>query len=152
MFPHGSMVCLGALLAVFSSGCGTSVGTVGGKVTLKSQPVTAGEIVFRSREVAENEFFGEIIQDGTYHVSYRTKGGLPPAKYEISITHYTQRNGKPLPEGEKGVVLRSEGRVRKNLYVFEKDIAAGKNELDFELTLGKKTKLIEDDGTGGVGP
>lgn len=131
-------------LLFFAAGCGASVGTVGGKVTLKTKPVTTGEVVFRSKVEGVDAFFGEITADGTYHVSYRTKAGLPTGKYEVAITHYTQLNGKPLPDGEKGVVLRNEGRVRKNLYVFEKDIAAGKNEIDFELSQGEKRPVPED--------
>lgn len=127
---------LGVFLCL--SGCGSSVGKATGRITLGGKPVAGAEIVFTSAANENQEFFGLAGDDGNYQVSYRELRGLPVGHYRVTVSRYTLPNGKPLPEGEAGEVLKSDGRAAKQTYVFEKDIGAGSNTVDFELNEGKK--------------
>ena len=139
-FARWRIAVFGLILVALVPGCGPSVGQVQGKITFKQQPVTSAELLFLSEANPDQQFSGIARPDGTYQVSYRTFKGLPVGRYSITITRHVLPGGKALPEGEKGAVLKQSGQALKETYVFEKDIAAGANTLDFELQAGKKIK------------
>jgi hypothetical protein len=56
----------------------------------------------------------------------------------VTITCYRLPGGKPLPAGEESTVIKTQGRAVKHAVVFEKEIVAGANAIDFEMTQGKK--------------
>lgn len=126
------------------TGCGEATGQPQGKVTLKGQPVVAAEIVFQSEANPDAPVTGLSGEGGKYTLDYAGKSGVPAGKCKVTITHYTLRNGKPLPEGEEGAMLKSDpAKSVRNVYVFEKDIPAGGGTLDFELSEGKKSVEAE---------
>jgi hypothetical protein len=83
------------------------------------------------------QFFGVTGDDGSLHVSYRTKDGIPPGTYEIRIRSITQRDGQPLPPGEEGAVLRQAGATVSREFVFNAELKSGPNELDLKLENGR---------------
>jgi len=58
---------------------------------------------------------------------------LPPGLWKIRVTHFTQRDGRPLPSGEGGQVLRESNRVIARTYLFDQELAGGKNVLELKL-------------------
>ncbi len=128
-----SLVCLGQV------GCGSSNGRVTGQIKMDGHPIRGAEIVFESLADAKERFFGSSVEGGNYQVDYRMKDGLTPGRYKVLIKRYTLPGGNPLPAGEEGEVLKNEGKAILQIYTFERDISPGKNDLDFELTEGKKT-------------
>lgn len=122
------------------AGCGPGVGRVTGRITLKGEPVVWADLRFESASTPAGEFFGLITDDGTYAVSYRELKGLPIGSYRVTVTRYTQPDGKPLPAGEAGRVAKSSGKVGKTAYQFEKEIVAGTNAIDLELSDGKAVR------------
>lgn len=141
---HRGLGCL--LLAsglVWLAGCGTPTGQVTGTVTWKQKPVAGAELVFEAVNKPEDQFFGLAADNGVYQVSYRTYKGLPIGRYKITVTRYSLPDGRPVPEGEKGAVLKSQDKLVKSVFTFEKDIGSGANQIDLELTAG---------GTKGKGP
>ena len=132
-----SLGLFGSLLLALG-GCGPPSGQVAGKVTFKGQPAAGAELKFQSASNADEQFSGIAGDDGAYVLSYRTLEGLPPGRYNVTITHFTLPGGKPLPAGEAGEVLKSAEKAVKANYVFEQEIVAGPNSIDFELTKGQK--------------
>ena len=126
------------LLAAILAGCGGRLGQVKGKVTLDGRPVAGADLFFKSTTKPECEFFGVSGEDGVYQVSYRTFGGLPGGRYDVTVTRHVLGDGAPLPAGEEGDAAKSEGRALKQIYLFEADVAAGDNEVSFELSRGKR--------------
>jgi hypothetical protein len=125
--------------ALFTSGCGGEpTGQVTGRVTLQGQPLHGAAMVFVSTTNPDHVFTGASARDGTYQVSYRIGDGLPAGNYKVTITIYTLPSGLPFPPGERADVLKDEGKLVEASYVFEKDIAAGANTIDFEVSQGQK--------------
>ena len=123
-----AVLCLGAMCG----GCGEPRGMVSGNVTLDGSPLAGAEIEFAS---GEDRFFGLSFQDGSYQVDPGSEGGLPLGTYEVSVTHYVTRQGKPLPEGEAGENMKSDGlAVRKQLKAPSQTVAEGENQLDLAVT------------------
>jgi hypothetical protein len=126
----------GLLAAV---GCGGATGQPTGKVTRNGKPVPDAEITFTSATNSRATVHGSTGPDGVYHLSYIRDGGLPPGKYTVTVAFYTLRNGKPLPDGEEGAALRGDDeKVIRHAVEYDRDIAAGGNPHDFELTEGRK--------------
>jgi hypothetical protein len=133
------LVCF-AIISVgslFLPGCGATTGKVEGEIQLDGQPVPEAEIVFQSVQDDKEKFLGRSIESGKYQVDYRTKTGLAVGKYKVTITRWIRLDGKPLPGGEEGEVLRNSDKAKKYLVEFEKEIVAGLNTLDFELKQGQ---------------
>lgn len=130
-------VFVAGLLAVV--GCGGATGQATGKVTRDGKPVPDAEITFTSVTDSQATVHGASGPDGVYYLSYITDGGIPPGKYKVTVAFYTLRNGKPLPGGEEGAALRGdEEKVTRHSFEFDRNIAAGGNPHDFELTEGRK--------------
>jgi hypothetical protein len=127
-----------AALLLVLTGCAAPVGRVTGKVTWKGQPVAGAELAFHPEKDPTDHFSGLCGDDGTYRVTYRTGNGLPPGRYRVVVTRFLTSDGKPVPAGEPGEVLKTAGRAVKKSYAFEKEVAAGENPVDFELTQGKE--------------
>lgn len=143
LFPiRGAFRSLGCLLLasglVWLSGCGTPTGQVTGTVTWKQKPVAGAELVFEAVNKPDDQFFGLAADNGVYQVSYRTYKGLPIGRYKVTVTRYSMPDGRPVPEGEKGAVLKSQDKVVTSLFTFEKEIVSGSNQIDLELTAGAK--------------
>jgi len=126
------------------AGCGSAAGQVSGKITFKSQPVPDARIAFKSLAEADHEFFGVSNENGEYQVSYRTFKGLPAGRYTVTINRHVLRGGKSIPTGEKGISLIDAGKTIQQAFTFEKDIVAGANTLDFELSTGTKKIIMPE--------
>jgi hypothetical protein len=136
-----SAACALCAALVLAAGCGRPVAQSTGKVTLKGAQVPGAEVAFESPSAPEDAAYGTSGNDGTYTLSYRKDNGLPPGKYRVTVTRYTLPNGKPLPPGEEGATLRGdETKVVRHAVVFDKDLAAGANGIDLELSEGRKSK------------
>lgn len=129
--------CAAALL--LAAGCGGSLGTPGGKVTLGGNPVADASLTFLPAANPDAVASGVTGPDGTYRLDYGTKRGLAPGKCTVRVTVYTLKSGKPLPGGEQGAALKGDDtKTVQHTYVFETDVPAGASTLDFELNQGKK--------------
>jgi hypothetical protein len=100
--------------------------------------VGGAELKFAPAATLDDWFTGVSAPNGTYQVSYRTLEGLPVDHYQITIKVASLPSGVPFPPGEQRDSLLSEGKLVEASYAFEKDIVAGENHIDFELTEGKK--------------
>lgn len=127
------------LLGLAAGGCATPTGQLSGKVTLKKKAVANADLRFERADNAGEFYRGLTSDDGTYHVDYKNRGGLPVGAYKVVITYYTLRN-KLLPPGEAGEALKHEQETLAHEIAFEKSIAVGAQELHFELSEGKKIK------------
>jgi hypothetical protein len=130
-------ICGGlALLTLGLSGCGSTDGVVQGKVTSEGAAVASAQVMFASKDDPSQEYFGVTGDDGSLHLTYRTRDGLPPGRYAIRITRATLKDGSPVPPGEEGTVLRQAGEVVSRRYEFERDVTAGMNQFDLKLEEG----------------
>src|SRR6266540_1225202 len=116
------MHVLAGIMLVFLAGCG-SAGTPSGKITLNGQPVAGAEIVIQPDANPDAPVVGLSGPDGEYRLDFAGKSGVPTGKCRVAITHYTLRNGKPLPGGEEGAALKNdELKVLRTVYSFDKEI------------------------------
>jgi hypothetical protein len=90
-------------------------------------------VVVESAADSRWQYFGQTREDGSLYVGCRDKSGLPVGPCKIRVTHYTLRDGKPLPSGEPGQVLRGTDKAIGKTYLFEQALAGGKNVLDLKL-------------------
>ena len=133
--PDGRVLVLSVAwaAAVVLSGCGGSLAQIGGKVTHRGEAVAGAEVVVESAADSRLQYFGRTREDGSLYVGYRDKSGVPVGPCKIRVTHYTLRDGKPLPSGEPGQVLRGSEKALGKIYLFEQALAGGKNVLDLKL-------------------
>ena len=125
-------VWLGCLVCLTS--CGPSTGQVTGTVTLNGHPVTGAKLVFESKDnLKAIIYYGVTGPGGVIQVDDRRQGGIPIGQYKVTVTHYTQKDATPLPEGEEGGILKQEGNAVEHTKTFDQDISAGSNTVRFEL-------------------
>src|SRR5262245_50151436 len=82
-----------ALLLAGASGCGASIGEGSGRVTSQGQPVPKAELVFTLDKQPEEVFYAVAREDGNFVVDRGEKRGLPPGKYQVTVTDYVQASG-----------------------------------------------------------
>lgn len=129
------------LVLPFGAGCGAPLGQATGKVTWKGTPAARADVVFTPEADPDAAVFGVSGPDGTYHLDYARKRGVLAGKCKVTITWFTLRDGKPLPDGEAGAALRGDDeKVLRHVYEFDKAVAAGPNPIDFELAEGRSSK------------
>lgn len=126
------------LVAPLAVGCGASLGQATGKVTWKGTAAARADVVFAPEADPDAAVYGVTVADGSYHLDYARKRGILAGKCKVTVTWFTLRDGKPLPDGEAGAALRGDdAKVVRHVYQFEKDVAAGLNAFNFELTEGR---------------
>ncbi len=128
---------LGLLAAAFLTGCGGAVGQVSGRVTSQGQGVAKAEVTFALDGQPAEVFYGVSQSDGKYVVDVAGKRGLPPGKYQVTVTDFVLADGTPLPGGEEGVVLRNSGRAVRRSHALAKEVIAGANEIEIKLEEGQ---------------
>jgi hypothetical protein len=121
------------------AGCGGSAARIAGTVTHNGEPVRGAEVAVESATDAAEQYFGITTEDGSLYVGYRDKPGLPPGQWKIRVTHFMQRDGQPLPSGEAGQALRASNRAVARTYLFDQELAEGKNVLDLKLEAASGT-------------
>lgn len=125
---------------MFLAGCSAPVGQISGSVNKKGKAIPRAELAFESTDKPDVQYFGISDEAGAYAVSYRTQRGMTPGRYLVTITHHTLPNGKPLPAGEEGEAIKTAEKAVKHVLLFEIDVAAGPNKVDFDLSQGKTTR------------
>lgn len=129
---------LGLVLAascIALPGCGsTTAKTVSGSVTLNSQPVDGAEIIFTSQGESSQSFLGVSTSDGAYQLDLTGLDGIPAGTYQVTVTWWALKDGRPLPEGEGGQLLKTNGGAVKHTQSFTKNIVAGPNAINFGLS------------------
>lgn len=124
------------LAAAAVTGCGGSTARIAGKVTFNGEPVSRADVVMESATNAAEQYFGGTAEDGSLYVGYRDKSGVPPGHWRIRVTHFTQRDGRPLPSGEAGQTLRASDMAVARTYLFDQELVGGKNVLELKLEAG----------------
>lgn len=128
---------LAAALAASVTGCGGAVGQLSGHVTSQGQAVPKAELVFTLEGQPAEVFYAVTREDGAYLVDHGAKRGLPPGKYQVTVTDHVLAGGALLPAGEEGLVLRNSGRAIRRTHAFTKEVAAGANEIEIKLEEGE---------------
>jgi hypothetical protein len=119
--------------ALALTGCGSPAARIAGNVTHNGQAVRGAEVVVETAASPAEQYFGMTTDDGSLYVGYRDKPGVPPGAVKIRVTHYTLRNGQPLPVGEAGQALRASDQTLVKTYVFDQELVNGKNTLELKL-------------------
>lgn len=127
--PVVLVICL-----VLLSGCG-SVSDVSGTVKKDGQPLPDADLVFAPEgKEGERVFYALSVEGGKFQVDYGEEKGMPPGKYNITVTWYTLPNGEPLPPGEAGANLKTTDKVRKLTKEFSRDVSSGDNKLELDVS------------------
>ncbi len=132
---------LGLLLLI--AGCGAPTGQVTGTVTYQGQAVAGAELRFVSTANEADTFSGISRLNGKYQLSYPTRDGMPVGPYKVTISIHTLPSGVPFPPGERAESMKEEGKLVQSGYTFEQAVAAGSNNMDFELTSGQKVPATQ---------
>jgi hypothetical protein len=120
------------------AGCGSDpAGQITGKVTENGAPVPNVEVVFRPLKESTRSFYGGTTATGEYRVDYEGREGLPPGHYVVTVRRHSLPGGRPLPDGELGANLVSEGKAVTQTFDFNAKVEDGTNAQDFELTRAK---------------
>jgi hypothetical protein len=127
----------GLLAAAFLTGCSGAVGQVSGRVTSQGQGVPKAELAFALDKQPAEVFYALAQSDGAYVVDAAGKAGLPPGKYQVTVTDFVLADGTPAPGGEEGVVLRNSGQAVRRTHALTKEVAAGANEIEIKLEEGQ---------------
>jgi hypothetical protein len=128
-----------AASCAFVVGCGGEpTGQITGVVTYQGRPAEGAELRLVPDANQDELYSGISGKQGRYQVTYRGQDGLPVGGYKITITVYMIPGGVPFPPGERADTLKADGKLIETSFVFEEEIKAGPNTIDFELTKGQK--------------
>ncbi|MFO0908870.1 MAG: carboxypeptidase-like regulatory domain-containing protein [Isosphaeraceae bacterium] len=132
------MLLVPALLALLPLACGgggPEMGSVSGKVTYKSQPLTKGTITFVSQKGGRNAT-GQIGSDGTYTLQTENPGdGAEVGDYKVTISAKEEQildyiPPKPVPPK----YLAPEKFEKPDTSGLTAAVKSGRNTFDFNLT------------------
>ena len=121
-----------SLLSCCLAGCGVSLPSVRGNVSLDGKPLDHGIVAFQA---AESGAMGvaNIQEDGSYSVTTGTDSGLAPGAYLVSVTAYKT---KPHPDGVSEPLYAMITPARYNdpkTSGFQVEVKPGKNTFVFAL-------------------
>ena len=120
------LLAMGYLLLL--PGCGSNQAQVSGKVTLDEEPLKTGTIVFQGEGLPMAT--GQI-KDGSYVLNTGTERGLPPGKYQVTVSAYQSKG-----DGDSELVPKLLTPQRYNnpeTSEFEADVQPGSNTFDYAL-------------------
>lgn len=127
------------------AGCGGEpTGQVTGRVMYNGQRAAGASVLFIAANDEQRQFAGVSGRSGEYYFTYPEVRELPVGRYKVTITVPTIPSGIPLPPGEHTQALKAAGEVAMTPFLFEKDVVAGLNTLDFELTQGAKQEAAAE--------
>ncbi len=137
------MMRAGFVLLVLGSMCivgcgGEPSGAVKGSVLHMGQRVAGAQIVFVRESGDVKQFAGVSGVTGEYYFTYPNVQKLPVGRYQVTVSVTTIPAGVPLPPSEETEGLKAQGKAKEASYLFDKDVVAGPNQIDFELTQGQK--------------
>jgi len=119
-------------------GCGPPRATVTGTITWEGQAVPQADLLFEDA-TGKVTISGRSDDQGNYFLNYLDRRGMPAGNYQVTITHYTLPKRKPLPKGEEGEALRSDGRkLEQHRFRFDVQVQSGSNTIHFALEKGQR--------------
>lgn len=121
-------------------GCGDPAGTINGMVKNGDKPVQFAFIEINPKDPEGRSFRGETVDDGKYYLDSVAASGMPPGQYEAVITYHTLRNGDPLPAGEEGENMKSNGKTKEHKVVVDFEVKVGSHDFDFDVAQGRPAK------------
>ena len=120
-------------LLFLSTGCGSSLVQVSGKVTLDGAPLNTGNISFAP--VGEGQVaIGTINSKGEYTLQSGSANGVPPGKYRVTVVatelvQPTPQNPEPLPK-----ILTPPKYNNADTSGLTADVTSSNKTHDFKLT------------------
>ncbi len=140
-FPRVTAVWLVATGLLVLTGCGSVPVKIRGKVTLNGTPVEAGTITFIPEDQTKGRSGGASIAQGAYQVD--AGNPPPPGMYRIEITA-PKKTGNKIPAGSPappGTMIDEMTEAVPTKYntksELKRELKAGDNVFDFDLTSGK---------------
>jgi hypothetical protein len=150
---RGALVPAGFVLSflVLATGCSSS-GTVSGKVTYQTRPLTGGTVLFTSPQ-GKGTRRAEIGEDGSYTIA-----NMPTGPVKIAVDTRSAQEPPPATEGQPNMKLPPGDlppeAARSGIYgnsrkkkpaerIPEEYADPDKSGLDYTVTSGAQTKNIE---------
>lgn len=130
--------CL-SIVCLIVSGCGSSepLARLDCRVSREERPLSGAEIKFELTGGKRAATFSAISRDdGSCYIDLGERKGMPPGDYIITVTQYETLDGRPMPGGEEGQVLRTNGQIRRQRYELKKTFVKGPNSLTLKLEEG----------------
>ena len=127
------------LILVGVAGCGASVAQLDAKVTLRGAAVAGAEVLVEPESSGQASLYGMTRDDGTCGFDWGGRSGLAPGKYKVVVTYYEADDGKSLPTGEEGQVLKQSGKAPRRQVEFHRELQLGKNSLALALEQATET-------------
>lgn len=143
----GVWVKLSLSLPLVIAGCGGGepLASLTCSVSENGKPLSGAEVRIESISLPRAAVFAVSRDDGTCYVDLGERAGLPPGDYRITTTHYETADGQPLPAGEQGAVMKTDGQAVKKEFVFHRTLAEGANSLELKLEEGEEVVEEEED-------
>lgn len=131
------------LVLLASSGCQKRV-VVTGKVLDKGQPLASAELRWVGQ--SDDSVFASGVTDvsGQYILDSAGKKDIPVGRYEVTVTWWRMRDGKPVPEGEEGTAAKAKRSARQFAATLMVDITSNTTTLDLDIT-GKGAPVEDED-------
>lgn len=121
------------LLFCVLAGCEKRV-AVSGKVVENGQPVAAAELRWAHSTKPDVFVSGVTGADGAYILDAGGRKDIPVGKYQVTVTWWRTRDGRPLPPGEPGTALKDTAAARQFTATVEVEVKAGSAMLDVDVT------------------
>lgn len=123
-----------------SVGCGAPAARPSGTITAQGVPVAGAEVVFTPQADDRGVRVGTTGSDGRYTLDHRGQPGMLHGPCRVVVTVVTDRRGRPLPEGEEGVAIRSDAaRTRTTMYEFDRDVPPGVSTIDLDFDEARRS-------------
>lgn len=130
-----------AAVLLAAPGCASRV-NVGGKVVENGRPVPQADL--RLVSPGDDSLFinGLSDDDGNYVLVTGGQRGVPPGRYEVTVTFWRMRNGQPLPKGEQGAAVKGTPATVRYVATLSHEITAKTTTLNVDVS--GKAKAVAD--------
>ena len=122
-----------ALFLCLIAGCEKRV-AVSGKVVENGQPVAAAELRWAHATKPDVFVSGVTGADGAYILDAGGRKDIPVGKYQVTVTWWRTKDGRPLPSGEEGTALKGTDKARQFTATVEVEVTAASSALDVDVT------------------
>lgn len=125
--------------ALVLMGCGSDeAALIEAAVLEKAVGVPGADVIFQGEtDQPNNSVYAYTDENGYCVLDYGEVPGVVPGDYQITVTVYRTKAGKPLPAGEEGTTLKNSGQVLQKEYRFQQKLTPGLNRLTLYLEDGQ---------------
>lgn len=128
-------------LALVTTGCESRV-PVTGRVVENGRPVAGAELRWAHQSDPNVFVSGVTDETGAYILDAAGRKDVPAGKYQVTVTWWRTKDGRPLPAGEEGAALKDTEAARQFAATVDVEVTPGSPNVDLDVT--GKAAPVED--------